>query len=319
MATRDPYPELGDKYDLRIREALNFVWENVRRSESLANLEYIIETQGITGLLPILETLPNELSAQLRPVIEDAISESGRVVVQVLPKAAVTGPVIFSLVTPQVSAYINNYVGQMIREVSDETVKAVQIAVNQGVVTGRNPRQIARDFRSSIGLTQRQEMTVQRLRGALEKGEAGYVNSLTTVTEGAKNAVSAGKLSQAKIDQIVEQTRLRYVKQRTETIARTESLRAVSVGQDQAIRQGQIMGSVSGELLKRWLYRKDGRTRDAHISTGENNGWVPMDRPFTTPLGPLMFPRDPNGSAANTINCRCRVQYSLPEDIGSLG
>lgn len=316
---KDPYPDIADKYDLRIREALNIVWENVRRSESLANLEYIIETQGISGLLPILDTLPDELSAQLRPVIENAIAESGRVVVQVLPKAAVTAPVVFSLVNPRVGAYINNYVGQMIREVSDETVKAVQIAVNQGVVTGRNPRQIARDFRSSIGLTSRQEQTVQRLRAALEKGEAGYVNSLTTVTDSAKNAVSAGKLSESQIDKIVEQTRLRYVKQRTETIARTESLRATSVGQDLAIREGQITGAISNELLKRWLYRHDTRTRDAHISAGETNGWIPMNRPFSTPLGPLMFPRDPNGSASNTINCRCRVQYSLPEDIGSLG
>lgn len=316
---KDPYPDIADKYDLRIREALNIVWENVRRSESLANLEYIIETQGISGLLPILDTLPDELSAQLRPVIENAIAESGRVVVQVLPKAAVTTPVVFSLVNPRVGAYINNYVGQMIREVSDETVKAVQIAVNQGVITGRNPRQIARDFRSSIGLTSRQEQTVQRLRAALEKGEAGYVNSLTTVTDSAKNAVSAGKLSESQIDKIVEQTRLRYVKQRTETIARTESLRATSVGQDLAIREGQITGAISNELLKRWLYRHDTRTRDAHISAGETNGWIPMNRPFSTPLGPLMFPRDPNGSASNTINCRCRVQYSLPEDIGSLG
>ena len=316
---KDPYPDIADKYDLRIREALNIVWENVRRSESLANFEYIIETQGISGLLPILDTLPDELSAQLRPVIENAIAESGRVVVQVLPKAAVTAPVVFSLVNPRVGAYINNYVGQMIREVSDETVKAVQIAVNQGVITGRNPRQIARDFRSSIGLTSRQEQTVQRLRAALEKGEAGYVNSLTTVTDSAKNAVSAGKLSESQIDKIVEQTRLRYVKQRTETIARTESLRATSVGQDLAIREGQITGAISNELLKRWLYRHDTRTRDAHISAGETNGWIPMNRPFSTPLGPLMFPRDPNGSASNTINCRCRVQYSLPEDIGSLG
>lgn len=316
---KDPYPDIADKYDLRIREALNIVWENVRRSESLANLEYIIETQGISGLLPILDTLPDELSAQLRPVIENAIAESGRVVVQVLPKAAVTAPVVFSLVNPRVGAYINNYVGQMIREVSDETVKAVQIAVNQGIITGRNPRQIARDFRSSIGLTTRQEQTVQRLRAALEKGEAGYVNSLTTVTDSAKNAVSAGKLSESHIDKIVEQTRLRYVKQRTETIARTESLRATSVGQDLAIREGQITGAISNELLKRWLYRHDTRTRDAHISAGETNGWIPMNRAFTTPLGPLMFPRDPNGSASNTINCRCRVQYSLPEDIGSLG
>lgn len=316
---KDPYPDIADKYDLRIREALNIVWENVRRSESLANLEYIIETQGISGLLPILDTLPDELSAQLRPVIENAIAESGRVVVQVLPKAAVTAPVVFSLVNPRVGAYINNYVGQMIREVSDETVKAIQIAVNQGVITGRNPRQIARDFRSSIGLTSRQEQTVQRLRAALEKGEAGYVNSLTTVTDSAKNAVSAGKLSESQIDKIVEQTRLRYVKQRTETIARTESLRATSVGQDLAIREGQITGAISNELLKRWLYRHDTRTRDAHISAGETNGWIPMNRPFSTPLGPLMFPRDPNGSASNTINCRCRVQYSLPEDIGSLG
>ena len=35
---KDPYPDIADKHDLRIREALNIVWENVRRSESLANL-----------------------------------------------------------------------------------------------------------------------------------------------------------------------------------------------------------------------------------------------------------------------------------------
>lgn len=311
---KDPYPEIAEKYDRRMREALNIVWDKVRRTESLANLEYIIETQGLAGLLPILDTLPDQLNAELRPVIESAILESGRAVIAVLPSAAVSGPLVFSLTIPQVSAYVNNYVGQRIVEIATETRNAVQIAVHDGIVTGRNPKQVARDFRSSIGLTTNQERTVQRFRAALETGDSAYVNSLTTPTDRMKSAAESGKLSQAQIDKMTEDMRLRYVKQRTETIARTESLTAVSVGQDQAIRQGQAIGSVANELVKKWLYRHDGRTRDAHISTGENNGWIPMDRTFSTPLGPLMFPRDPNGSASNVINCRCRVAYSLPAD-----
>jgi hypothetical protein len=311
---KDPYPAIAEKYDKIIRDALQIAWDKMRRVKSLIALEKIISEQGITGILRLLDSLPDYLNSELRPVLERAILESGRAVISILPSAAVTGPIVYSLVLPSVSNYIMNYSSTLIREISENTREAVRVAISQGVVTGRNPKQIARDFRSVMGLTEHLEKTVQRFKTALETGDISYVNSLSTPSKSMKIAATV-KLSQDKIDKMVEDLRLRYVRQRTETIARTESLRALSVGQDQAIRTGQITGAISNQLLKRWLYRKDGRTRDVHISTGENNGWIPMNTPFITPLGPLMFPRDPAGTAENTMNCRCRVAYSLPEDI----
>lgn len=317
--SRDPYPAIAEKYNAEVKAAIYLVWDTLRRSRSLLELESIIATQGVTGVMQLLSNMEDQVAAQLMPVLEQAILESGRSVISILPAASVTAPLAFSLVLPSVSAYVRTYTGTRIREISDETREAVRLAVSDSIITGRSPKQTARDFRSSIGLTVNQEKTVQRFKKALEVGDAAYINSLTTPNKAVKEAVeSAAKLSRSRIDTMVEQQRAKYVKLRTETIARTESLTAVSVGQDQAVRTGLVTGAISNELLKRWLYRHDGRTRDVHISTGENNGWIPIDRPFSTPLGPLMFPRDPAGTAANIINCRCRVQYSLPEDIGSL-
>lgn len=313
---KDPYPAIAEKYEKQIRDAIYTVWDRLRKTETLAELELIIQNQGVAGIMQLLSNIDTELSAELMPVLESSILESGRSVIQILPSAAITGPLTFSLVLPSVSTYVQQYTTTRIRDISTETIEAVKMAVNEGIVTGRNPRQVARDFRSSLGLTRNQEATVQRFRRALQEGDSAYINSLSTPGERVKAAVNAEvKLSEAQIDKMVEETRLRYVAQRAETIARTESLTAVSVGQDLAVRTGQVTGGIANELLKKWLYAKDGRTRDVHISTGENNGWIPMDKAFVTPLGPLMYPRDPAGSASNVINCRCRVAYSLPEDI----
>lgn len=313
---KDPYPEIAEKYEKQIRDALHFVWDRLRKTETLAELENIIRTQGVTGVMQLLANIDTELSAELMPILEASILESGRSVIQILPAASITGPLTFSLVLPSVSTYVQQYAATRIRDISTETIEAVRMAVNDGIVTGRNPRQVARDFRSSIGLTRTQEATVQRFRQALVEGDSKYVNSLATPTERAKEAVSGDKsLTEDQINKMVEETRLRYVSQRAETIARTESLTAVSVGQHLAVTTGQATNSIAKELVKKWLYAKDGRTRDAHVSTGANNGWIAIDKPFMTPLGPLQYPRDPAGTAANVINCRCRVAYSLPEDI----
>lgn len=300
-----------NKYEKQIQEAINKAWDELRRFYTYVELENIITTQGVAGLFPLIDSLPDYVSANIRPIIEDAITNSGRAIVSVLPSTVITGPLTFSLVLPSVSNYVNSYVATRVREISETSQQAIRAAINEAVVTGRNPKQIARTFRASVGLTHPQEITVQRFKRALEAGDMGYVKSLTL----APKVDDIDKLSPAQIDKLVERYRLRASQSRAETIARTEGLTALSVGQDLAIRSGQLTGAISNELLKKWEYAKDDRTRVSHIETGELNGWIPINQPFVTPLGPLMFPRDPSGTAANVINCRCRVKYSLPEDI----
>lgn len=306
----DPYPKLSLEYEKKIQEAINKAWDELRRFYTYEQLDNIIETQGITGLFPLIDSLPDYVSKNIRPVIEDAITASGRAVIGILPTLAITAPLTFSLVLPTVSSYVNNYVAIRVAEISSTTQQAIRSAINEAVVTGRNPRQIARTFRASVGLTINQELSVQRFKEALMTGNKSYVDGLKT----APGVSDIDSLSDKQIDKLVEQYRLRTVSRRAETIARTEALTAISVGQDLAIKNGLVTGSISNQLMKKWMDAKDGRTRDAHTITGATNGWIPINQPFVTPLGPMMFPRDPSGVASNVINCRCRIKYALPED-----
>lgn len=310
----DPYPQLAAKFEPLIRDALLRAWERLRGTASLDALSEAIQTGGVFAVMDFLRNIEPVLAAELLPVLEDAILAGGRAVVEILPAGAVLGPFTFSLVNPQAANYIRQYSLDLIREISAETVEAVRLAVQSSILAGRNPRAVARDFKSAIGLTRAREETVQRFRQALIDGDAAYIASLATADQRMVTAAEVGVTSWERIDRMVAQMRSRYVTQRSETIARTESLRALSIGQDQAIRQGQLLGVMSDRLGKAWVARRgDGRTRDPHLETPGLNGTIPYNQNFVTPLGPMAFPRDPNGTAANVINCRCRMRIVLME------
>jgi predicted ABC-type ATPase len=58
---------------------------------------------------------------------------------------------------------------------------------------------------------------------------------------------------------------------------------------------------------KQWLSSHDARVRDTHASADGQR--VPIDQPYNVGGEPLMYPGDPSGSNAETINCRCTELY----------
>jgi hypothetical protein len=96
----------------------------------------------------------------------------------------------------------------------------------------------------------------------------------------------------------------RTVSARSEAIVRTEVLRIQSEAtQDRMIENRKSMVRVGYMLRKSWLSTIDTRTRFAHLlALGQVRD---VDQPFNVGGEELMFPRDPSGSAVNTINCRC--------------
>lgn len=302
----DPYPALAARFEPLIAAALDRVWQRMRQAGTLAELSEAIQLGGATGVLSFLDSLEEVLRAELAPQLEDAILQSGRALVEILPKGTVGTT--FSLTNPNAAQYVRDYTFNLIREISAETREAVRLAVQSSILAGRNPRSIAYDFRASIGLTAPRELTVERFRQALIARDVAYISSLATADKRMIALADHGKLNQKSIDDAVNRLRLRYVQQRSETIARTESMTAVSIGQDQSIRESGL----SDRLEKSWAARSgDGRTREEHEIIDEMNGWIPYDQAFITPLGPMMFPRDPDGTAGNVINCRCRLRVRL--------
>jgi SPP1 gp7 family putative phage head morphogenesis protein len=96
----------------------------------------------------------------------------------------------------------------------------------------------------------------------------------------------------------------KFSRSRSATIARTETHSAASFANHQ---QGIEYQKLQPNLNKQWVAVNDDRTREAHrIANGQI---VPMDEAFIVDGRNMQYTGDPNGGAANVINCRCAVIY----------
>lgn len=205
---------------------------------------------------------------------------------------------------------------ELIREFTDEQRKAASMALVSGVESGTNPIAAARNFRDSIGLTSTQWTHVASYRAALERvgvdpqaAENALGRALRdgrtdrTVMAAARNG---RPLPADKIDMMVRRYTERYVKHRAQVIGRTEALRAVNQGNEEAYRQAIANGEINADQLRReWRTRLDGRERKTHmLLNGQVKGW---GESWVTENGEIKYPGDPDAPAAETIQCRCAL------------
>lgn len=198
----------------------------------------------------------------------------------------------------------------MIREFTAEQRLATRAALVDGVERGLNPRDQAREFRRSIGLTLRQERAVQNYRRLLSEGNSEALQRQLRdrrFDRTVARAIREGKpLTRAQIDRMVERYSERYVKYRSEVIGRTEALRAVHQGNvemyQQAIDAGQVR---QDQLVRTWVSARDERVRGSHMRlNGLERGF---DETFPGDEGEIRFPGDPDAPAAETVQCRCAL------------
>lgn len=94
------------------------------------------------------------------------------------------------------------------------------------------------------------------------------------------------------------------------TIARTETLSAVSAGQDRK-RADFKERFPKSKLMKMWVSAQDDRVRDSHQELDGQS--VAEDEEFSNGL---KYPREKGGEASEIINCRCTVMSFVSEDQG---
>ncbi len=204
---------------------------------------------------------------------------------------------------------------RQIQAFSSDMRTATRQALVRGTQAGINPRAQARLFRDAIGLTPFQERAVDNYRRLLETGNLEALERELRDRRSDKKVrrlfESNQRLSNKEINLMTERYRERYLKYRSEVIARTESLRAVHAGQRELIDQAVEAGKVDPtKITFQWNTRLDGRERKSHEFMHEQirrlNGSQAL--PFTSGAGnSLRFPGDPFAPAAETIQCRCVV------------
>lgn len=209
----------------------------------------------------------------------------------------------------------------LIREMSAEQRESILQSLRFGVERGINPTAMAREFRSTIGLTRLQQQHVAAYRDALTRAHesaAARSNALGRALRDGRfdasvaRAAREGKaLTQAQIDKMVARYQERYIVMRAETIARTEALTAVHMGEravwEEAVRRGDISAA---EVEETWNTARDERVRGSHRTMERQKRR--MGVPFTSGAGAsLRFPGDPAAPAADRIKCRCVLTRNL--------
>lgn len=279
---------------------------------------YAKASDSIDSLMDILDGL---LAEDVVPKITDVWLASGRKVSSVLPKGAIIAP--FSFDTARVAALssADGYRASFIRDISQTQRETVSQVINRGFVEGRSRSQVARDIRASIGLTWKQEQWIENYRNQLSSMDSSALERMLRDKRSdrlyQRMLDSGGALSPEQIDSMVERYRQRMIKWRAETIARTESVRAMRMGEWDTLMAAHDAGALSPLLRRFWVVTADERLRRYHMPIPSMNAeGRAIDEAFQTPLGLLMYPLDPNGVAANVINCRCRVEYRMPTASG---
>lgn len=225
----------------------------------------------------------------------------------------VRGAVRFDATTDDAVAVMRRNRLRLIQEISQGQERAVRAALSDGVRRGLNPRKMAEAFRDSIGLTEKQELSVQNYRRSLEANSADALRRKLRDARSDRSvlrAIESGEpLEPEKIERMVERYRKNAIARRAETIARTEAMRVTHQANDQLMVQMMESGQVEGQTLWReWKSARDGRTRDTHaLMNGQRRR---IGEPFVSLSGAmLLYPGDPTAPGSETINCRCSLAY----------
>lgn len=287
---------------------------------SIAALKDELDLNELAGLLEqgrVNEALDRLTYAadQLGAASNVAFVQSGQSTADFLNGAGVAR-IVFNQVNLNAVAAMQATRLELIREFTAEQRKATSMALVSGVEAGTNPIAAARNFRDSIGLTSTQWTHVASYRAALERvglDDQAAENALSRALRDGRHdktvraAARAGrKLPADKIDFMVQRYTERYVKHRAQVIGRTEAMRAVNQGNEEAYRQAIASGEVRAEQLKReWRTRTDGRERRTHLLlNGQEKNW---GETWVTENGELKYPGDPDAPAKETIQCRCAI------------
>jgi hypothetical protein len=233
----------------------------------------------------------------------------------------------FNVRNPAAEAWLKDYSSSLVTEIVDDQRTLIQQVMERGLTAGNNPRTIALDLVGRvgangqrtgglIGLTSSQAEWVQNYSDALASDSPTDALNYNLRDARFDAAVQRAEdngvpLTTDQIEAMTTSYSNRALRFRAEAIARTESMTALHEAQQQAIQQAIDSGAVDPENVSMiWRATHDKRTRDSHKAM---DGQVrKLGDPFITGDGnELAYPGDPNGPAAETINCRCWLEPAI--------
>jgi hypothetical protein len=212
----------------------------------------------------------------------------------------------------------NAFSGRIVNEaVSDKTTEIslaiAAIAAFRGISTQDHLLRMRNDVRKQARVALRNSAVTssKEIAQTLQKDIDLSVTKARTVEDASRSLVAATSKTDFKNRSL----------SRAATIATTETQRAAEGTKE--IERGvftrensPLAASLAGvkqpKLFKVWMTRGDSKVRPAHVSADSQ---VAVDGFFSVGGELLRMPGDENGSASNTINCRCSAVDTTDQNM----
>lgn len=173
----------------------------------------------------------------------------------------------FDLMNPRSVEFIRDHTGELITQVTEETREAIAGVIDRAFTDGMHPRTSARHIRNTIGLTNRQASAVDNLRRRLREDNVPWPDVMNQTERYAND----------------------LLRQRSENIARTETLRAANAGQELLWLQAAEEGLINeARTLKEWIVTPDDRL--CEFCEPLDGQTQPLDGFFTSEIGNVEVP-----------------------------
>lgn len=191
----------------------------------------------------------------------------------------------FDLVNERSVTWAEQYAAELVREVGQETERAIREVVTRGFTEGNTAQEMRQQIYGRIGLTRRQQRAVENYRASLE----------------------AEEVTGARLDRMVARYVERTRRRRAENIARTETIRAAHAGTQDIWREAVALGYLPADVQRTWVVTPDDRLCP-HCAPmhGQLRG---LEEEFTSPsngAATLYPPLHPS--------CRCSMALALPDE-----
>lgn len=235
--------------------------------------------------------------------------------------------ILFDVRNPRAETWLREHSSTLIRQITDDQRAMVRGVLTQGLVDGRNPRDVALDLAGRINrATGRREGGLIGLTAAQQEWARNYARELATGNPAALERALRDRRFDATIRRAIKEERgltsaeaapifraylNRALRFRANAIARTEAMTALHAAAEESMRQAIDAGQVSeASVTKIWRSAKDGRVRHSHRALDGQR--VKFQASFVSPSGArLKYPGDPNAPAAEIVSCRCWCDFSV--------
>lgn len=212
------------------------------------------------------------------------------------------------LATAAVDREAATAIGSLIRELTDEAQAVIARLVTQARLQGWTVQKLAREIKSHISLTVRQNEYVDRYDAKLRRQPKETLRNELRDRRFDSRILRGDRLDESSIRRMVDRYREKWARYRALNIARQELIAASNAANYATWLDAEEKGLLPRRVRKWWVHMQDAHVRYSHVEIPiMNPNGVELDGSFVTPLGRLRYPCDPLGVAADKIGCRCVV------------